>query len=326
MQQAQPDSIPEAASGLERRGVTMRAIAIGLGVALFIQGWGIFSSRVIRSSGVTAGFLSPALFIAILLVLFVLNPFLRRVVRSAGLSLAEILTIFAMGLMGRRAHRGIVRFYNHPVLSGHSGKPVGRPSSPAPALVGGAPRRGRRRYASVQRAAGRSGRDSLGGVGGSDVLVGASVLRAGVRRGVAFGNSPETMGGTRAAAIPGPGTDRGDGLRLRYGRAVAEIRPRKAVLVRGGVRVRLHLLECAALDLPRLSRDAGSGAGVRLLRARYAPDVQLYRSVYVRLFVFRESGRSVQRVVLLRRVRAGIRHLQPAGLQHRRSRRPVRLL
>ena len=100
MQLAQPDSYTEAASGPERRGVTVRAVAIGLGVALFIQGWGIFSSRVIRSSGVTAGFLSPALFIGILLVLFILNPFLKRVVRSAGLSLAEILTIFAMGLMG----------------------------------------------------------------------------------------------------------------------------------------------------------------------------------------------------------------------------------
>ena len=100
MQHPQKVSLPEEAVGVERRGVTGRSIAIGLAVALFIQGWGIYSRRLIRSSGMTAGFLSPALFVAMLIILFLLNPVLKRVGRPGGLSLREMLTIFAMGLVG----------------------------------------------------------------------------------------------------------------------------------------------------------------------------------------------------------------------------------
>ena len=82
------------------RGVTVRSVAIGLTVALFVQGWSIQSARVIRSSRIDAGFLSPALFVAMLLVICLLNPILKSVRRSGGLNARELLTVFAMGFVG----------------------------------------------------------------------------------------------------------------------------------------------------------------------------------------------------------------------------------
>ena len=93
---------------------------------------------------------------------------------------------FRDGADGRRSHRGIICLYNHSVLPGHPGEPVGQPPSTPPAFLGCAPRRGRRRYASLQWPAGWSGYDSMGRVGRAHVLVGASVLCAGFRRGFRF--------------------------------------------------------------------------------------------------------------------------------------------
>ena len=90
------DPAPEA----NQRGVTVRSVIIGVATALFIQGWGIYSRRLIRSSSMTSAFLSPALFVAVLIVLFVLNPVIKAIKRSGGLNPREVLTILAVGLVG----------------------------------------------------------------------------------------------------------------------------------------------------------------------------------------------------------------------------------
>ncbi len=101
VQQVQPASHPEAeAPGIKRRGVTARAVVIGLILTLFIRSWAIYSARVVHSSGVSAGFISPALLVALMIVLCLVNPILKWRRRSAGLSLQEVMTIFAMGLVG----------------------------------------------------------------------------------------------------------------------------------------------------------------------------------------------------------------------------------
>lgn len=81
-------------------GLTGRAVLIGLGMALFIHGWAIYSTRVVRSSGVTAGFFSPALFVGMLFLVCGVNPILKTFGRRAALRPAEALTVCAMGLMG----------------------------------------------------------------------------------------------------------------------------------------------------------------------------------------------------------------------------------
>ena len=326
MQHPQKVSLPEEAVGVERRGVTGRSIAIGLAVALFIQGWGIYSRRLIRSSGMTAGFLSPALFVAMLIILFLLNPVLKRVGRPGGLSLREMLTIFAMGLVGGAPIAHVFAFITIPYYLATPENQWGtllHPSLPswiAPLDVDGAG------DTAVQRAGRGAGRDSMGSVGGADVLVGAAVLCAGFCSGFAFGGAAEAVGGARAAAVSCDRAYRGDGQGVGFEQMVASVRTGKAVLDWGLHRVCVYFLERAALDFSRVSRDAGSGTGLRVFRAGYAADVQLYRSVYVCVFLFRQPGRAVQRLVLLRGIRAGVRGFQPAGLQHRRQRRPVRVL
>ena len=92
----QEDPMPEA----RQRGVTIRSAIIGVATALFMQAWGIYSRRIIRSSGVTSAFLSPALFVAILIVLCVVNPIIKSIRRSGGLSPREVLTILGIGIVG----------------------------------------------------------------------------------------------------------------------------------------------------------------------------------------------------------------------------------
>ncbi len=99
---------------LPLRGVTGRSIVIGLVVALFVQGWAIYSVRVIRSSYITSGFLSPALFVAMIFVLCLFNPILKWIRRSGGLSLQEVITVFAMGLIGGAPINTLLSFITNP--------------------------------------------------------------------------------------------------------------------------------------------------------------------------------------------------------------------
>ena len=90
------------------RGVTARAIAIGLSVAVFVNGWSLYSTWVIRSSNLGYGFLSPPMLIALLLVVCVVNPILKWVRPGSGLSIGEMLTIFAMGFVGGAPITGLI--------------------------------------------------------------------------------------------------------------------------------------------------------------------------------------------------------------------------
>lgn len=97
-------SLPESSSHDQTasiphtRGITLRAIAIGLVVAILISAWTTFSRTVASTSSVNITHL-PVSFFALFMLVVTANLVLRTRLHWEGLSASELLTVLAMGLI-----------------------------------------------------------------------------------------------------------------------------------------------------------------------------------------------------------------------------------
>ena len=91
-------SPPESETGLQDRGITLRAVGMGVLVSALTSGWVAYSRTAADTSSVNITHL-PVSFFGVFLVVLTINLILRSRPGSSGLGPSEMLTIIAMGLV-----------------------------------------------------------------------------------------------------------------------------------------------------------------------------------------------------------------------------------
>jgi len=86
-----------------RAGVTARAIVLGLGMIVVTNVWATYSEYYMKSSVVGVGIVPMSVFLPFFLLVGVVNVGLRSVAPGLALRPTELLTAFAMGLVGNAA-------------------------------------------------------------------------------------------------------------------------------------------------------------------------------------------------------------------------------
>ena len=88
------------ASPSSERGVTFRAVALGLSIVIFTNLWVTYAEAVVKSTRLNlAYFQLPLLALFVLLVVF-LNPLLKLCRQRLAFSPAELLAVVAIGIVG----------------------------------------------------------------------------------------------------------------------------------------------------------------------------------------------------------------------------------
>ena len=125
------------------RGLTFRSVGLGLGIVVFINLWVTYAETVVHSSRLNLSYFQLTLMAVFLILVAVVNPFLKMCSPRIAFSPSELLAIVAIGMVGLRSarlwHHGLFnRSDCNPDLFFHAGKSVGGILSSASKFMGGA--------------------------------------------------------------------------------------------------------------------------------------------------------------------------------------------
>lgn len=96
---AQENRATEDPGAVSDRGVTLRAVGIGIGMVVLLDVWVIYNEYIVRSSRLNVSHHFPVSVLGLYVLLIVGANFWHRV-GAKGLTRSELLTILSMGLAG----------------------------------------------------------------------------------------------------------------------------------------------------------------------------------------------------------------------------------
>ena len=89
--------VPQVA---HERGLTVRAVILGIGIVIFINLWVTYAETVVHASRLSLSFFQLPLLFIFLILLCMVNPLLKRIGFASPFSPSELLTIIAIGMVG----------------------------------------------------------------------------------------------------------------------------------------------------------------------------------------------------------------------------------
>ena len=82
------------------RGVTVRSVALGIGVVAFINLWVTYAETVVKTSRLNLSVFQITLLAVFILLVGGLNPLIKSVNRRFALAPGELLAVVAIGIVG----------------------------------------------------------------------------------------------------------------------------------------------------------------------------------------------------------------------------------
>lgn len=87
-------------TGEPARGITLRSVALGIGIVIFINLWVTYAETVVKTSRLNLSVFQITLLAVFIILIGVVNPLIKSVNRRHAFAPAELLSVVAIGIVG----------------------------------------------------------------------------------------------------------------------------------------------------------------------------------------------------------------------------------